>query len=159
MTTASRPRSTVSLHASRIAQINHLAEVHGVSNAELIARWINAEFAADVTLDHTPGFRLARAEGGALRLLAGEDETHVVDFSDASKARALAMIIQNVRDRADDGGHRLAVEGGHTFTVVRKGRGFIVQVKSPDRETKFTMTTDLATDIVRQFRAALGEVH
>lgn len=156
--TASRPRSTVNLHASRIAQINILADAHGISNAELIGRWINAEFAAGTTWDHTPGF-VVKPKAPGWQLTVGE-EGHTVDFDNASSVRALAMVIQNARDLKKDGGHEIKTRDGKTtITVARKGRGVVVYVKSDARETKFTMTNDIATDVVRQLGTAIGDFH
>lgn len=163
-----RPLTTISLHTSRAAQIREIANRKGITVSELFGQWVNREIKDGNYADITPGVSIFEQHDGEkpIYLLSfGADETHQIEVVDWTLVRAVALMLQTAAKldaaevHAKVKGHSIALPGGHHLAVLRRGRGVLIEVRSPGKSTVLTLTPDLAMDVVRQFRTVIAVRH
>ena len=160
-----RPITTITISTGQAVQLRKIADVHGLTLSDLIARFIASEIKRGTIVDEVPGFRVGRVRD-SLEIEIGDSS---VDFVLATAHKvaegmehvashpAPSIVRGKVRNRYYDHWYHCSKNENVLF-VRRRGRGVLVsicsgKIASKIKEVKLSISPDAALHLARIIRS------
>lgn len=134
----------IKIPRARAEQIKEIAQTHGITIADLVARWVRQEIEAGAIPAGLPGVKVVINTNDNVSITLNDlmlDPTRAEAVEFAQKLREISA------------GHDAALKARFA-AITRRGDGF--SVTSPFTGRKFPMSRSIAGEVAEQIEAALN---